>query len=399
MSDNYGDIAELIAQGEDSFTQYKANIHDSKKLAEEMVAFSNAEGGVILVGIGDNGEIIGVTSEDIHRLNQLISNTANENIKPPIYPLVQLEQLSGKQILIIRVRKGSARPYATSSGHYLTKSGADKRKMSPEELKRLFAESGGLSADESVINGSTMGDLNSELIYQFLEKRDNPIYQDLVAERIALTTVCENLDLIKNNEITLAGNLLFGKVPQRLSRSFYVQCVHIDGNDISSEYYLSRDNFYGTLSSLYSQTLNFIKSSLQRRQNGNRFNSPGELEIPEICLIEAIINALIHRDYYINSTIKVLLFTNRLEIISPGKLPNSLTVDKIRSGLSIHRNPILNSIGQYLLPYSGLGSGIRRIEKNYPEVEFLNDSDKEQFCCRFWRDNGSGILPTAQKTQ
>ena len=102
-------------------------------------------------------------------------------------------------------------------------------------------------------------------------------------------------------------------------------------------------------------------------------------------MTEAFINALRQRDYWISSSIKVFIFEDRVEIISPGKLPNSLSVEKVRLGISIHRNPILNSLGQYLMPYSGLGSGIRRNEDHYPLVKFINDTDKEEFRCVFFR--------------
>lgn len=101
----------------------------------------------------------------------------------------------------------------------------------------------------------------------------------------------------------------------------------------------------------------------------------------ELVLTEIIINALVHRDYYINASIKIFIFHSRVEIISPGKLTNSLTIEKIKSGLSIHRNPILNSICKTVLPYSGYGSGIKRVLNIYPDIELINDSDKEEFKC------------------
>jgi len=105
------------------------------------------------------------------------------------------------------------------------------------------------------------------------------------------------------------------------------------------------------------------------------------LEIDERILTELIVNALVHRDYYINSSIKIFMFNNRVEIISPGKLTNLLTVEKIKNGISIHRNPILNSISKTILPYSGYGSGIKRILSIDPNVEFINDTLKEEFKC------------------
>ena len=143
---------------------------------------SNAEGGQLILGVSDDHRIKGLSPEDLHRLTQLISNTANENVKPPIYPLVQQFQVEGKQLLLVQVRKGSARPYATNSGVYLTKSGADKRRMSPEELRQLFAESGGLSAEEGLLTDSGLMDLNSESLQVFLRKRDLQVYEDLIQE-------------------------------------------------------------------------------------------------------------------------------------------------------------------------------------------------------------------------
>ncbi|MBA4057328.1 MAG: ATP-dependent DNA helicase, partial [Marivirga sp.] len=92
-----------------------------------------------------------------------------------------------------------------------------------------------------------------------------------------------------------------------------------------------------------------------------------------------IVNSLIHRDYFIKSSIKVFIFDNRIEIISPGKLPNSLTIDKIKSGTSISRNPILFSNARYLLPYIGVGSGIPRALNSYPNIDLINDTEREIF--------------------
>ena len=374
-------IFEKVRLGEDSHTQFKINIFESRSLAEEMVAFSNAEGGVIVIGVSDTGEIAGLMEADIRRLNQLISNVASENVKPPIYPLVELITIQNKTLLIVRIRKGWNKPYCTSGGLYLTKAGADKRKMSPEELKRLFAQSANIFADESIIRGSDITDINSELFFHFLTKKDKETYIDLKAGRLDLTTILHNLDLMRESQLTLAGNLLFGMNPQHYCKSFFVQCVHFSGKDVDVDRFIAKETITGTLSEMYKQCLNFIRSNLKRLQDDSNFNTPGMLEIPEEALIEVIINALIHRDYYIQSTIKAFIFDDRIEIINPGRLVNSLSIEKIRNGISIHRNPILNSLGQYMLPYSGLGSGIRRIVRYCPDVVFINDVDQEMFTC------------------
>ena len=184
------------------------------------------------------------------------------------------------------------------------------------------------------------------------------VYNELKAGKLSFEYVLQNLELLRNGHLTIAGNLIFGLEPQRFSPSFYVDAVYFDGNDITTNQFISKATLKGTFEKLYDDSLSFITTKLKRVQKDKNFNSNAILEIDEEVLSELIVNALVHRDYYINSSIKIFMFHNRVEIISPGKLTNSLTIEKIKSGISIHRNPILNSICKTVLPYSGYGSGI-----------------------------------------
>ena len=309
-----------------------------------------------------------------------------DSVKPPIHPQTENLTVEGKKLIIVTINQGINKPYATSSGDYYIKSSSDKKKISQEQLRRLFAESRNLYADEDVLLKTNITDINTELFYQFVSKEDAIIYEDLKNGDLKLETILENYGVIENKNLTLSGNLLFGLLPQKFSPSFYVDCVAFIGNDISSTEFLSENRIKGTLKTLYVESLAFIKSHLKRRQSDKDFNSLGKLEIDEIVLSELIINALIHRDYYINSPIKLFIFDNRVEIISPGKLTNSLTIEKIKKGLSIHRNPILNSLAKYVLHYSGRGSGIKRVFSINPNVELINDTDKEEFKCIIYRE-------------
>jgi predicted HTH transcriptional regulator len=125
--------------------------------------------------------------------------------------------------------------------------------------------------------------------------------------------------------------------------------------------------------------MGFINRNMRKLPEIDGFNSLRKWEIPKQVFEEIIVNALIHRDYYISSTIKVFIFRNRVEIISPGKLPNALTIDNVKSGISVVRNPVLHSIARYILPYVGLGTGIYRALTLYPDIEIENKTDTEQF--------------------
>ncbi len=327
------------------------------------------EGGVLLIGVDDKGTVIGLDNQQLSRLNQLISNTANENVKPPVYPLTDIVEVQNKKIVAVHVRKGAARPYQTSKGVFLTKSGSDKRKMSTEELRRLFATSQRLFADEEILYGSAIGDINTEAVYDFLQKDNPDILEDLKKDTLSTRVVFQNLGLLSEGAMTLAGNLLFGKVPARFTPSFCIDCVHFVGDSIDAEHFIDKLTVRGTLRTQYEGAMQFLRNNLHRIPLDDGFNAQTRLEIDERVLGELVVNALIHRDYYIQSSVKVFVFSSRVEIISPGKLPNSF------------RNPVLNSISKSLLPYSGYGSGIKRVLRLNTAVDFINDLERELFIC------------------
>jgi predicted HTH transcriptional regulator len=375
------ELIERISNGEDSFTQFKRESIPAKDLAKEFVSFLNAEGGILIFGVDDSGEIKGLSFDEIEKLGQLIGNSAEQNVKPPFHPIVENIAIGESKLVIVHIPKGVSKPYATSSGDYYIKSSSDKKKISQEELRRLFAESKRLYADEEIVHGSDITDLDTSLFYRFLEKDNVSVYEELRSGKLQLSQVLENLELSRENQLTLAGNLIFGIKPQKFSKSFYIDCCYFDGNDISVDKYISKKTIDGNLLTMFNNSLDFLKSNLISFQDGVDFNSSSTLEIDERVLTELIVNALVHRDYYIQSSIKIFIFHDRVEIISPGKLTNSLTVEKIKNGISIHRNPILNSICKNVLPYSGYGSGIKRAISINENIVFENDIEKEQFIC------------------
>ncbi|MDQ7046100.1 MAG: putative DNA binding domain-containing protein [Sulfurovum sp.] len=375
------ELIERISKGEDSYTQFKVQAVSSKDLAKEFVAFANAEGGILIFGVADDGEIKGLSLDEIESLGQLIGNVADNNVKPPIHPLIQNMIIDDKKVIVIFVKNGISKPYKTSSGVFYTKSGADKKIISDEELRRLFAQSKRLFADEEPINGTDISHLNQQLFDKFLEKYDKKLYRELKNSDLDFIRLLQNFDIMRGENLTLAGNLIFGIDPQRFNKSFYVDCCYFDGNDISVTKYINERRIYGDFETLYTKATDFLKSNLINRQVDENFNSNGVPEISYEVIGELVVNALIHRDYHINSSIKIFIFHNRVEIISPGKLYNSLTVEKIKIGTSIRRNQTLDRICNNILPYTGRGSGIKRVLSIDPDVEFINDMDKEEFKC------------------
>ena len=259
--------------------------------------------------------------------------------------------------------------------------GEDKKIMSDEELKRLFSEPKRLYADEEILARTSINNLNTQLYYLYLEKHNKDVFEELEKGVLELEKLLENEMIMRNGSLTLSGNIIFGINPQRFSPLFYIDCCSFNGNEVYVNEFISKKRILGTFEKLYDDSMGFVKSNLKFKQVEKDFNSNAVLEIDERVLGELITNALIHRDYYINSSIKVFIFHNRVEIISPGKLTNSLTIENIKSGRSICRNPTLDSICENILPYTGYGSGIQRVLNINPNVEFINDIELEQFKC------------------
>jgi predicted HTH transcriptional regulator len=162
------------------------------------------------------------------------------------------------------------------------------------------------------------------------------------------------------------------------------------GNDIGENNYRSKpEDLTGIIPELFKQGMLYVKSCIKYLQNGQGFNSHGIPEISIIALEEVLQNALIHRDYFKNAPIRLLIFDNRVEIISPGKLPNSLTVEEVKYGNPVIRNNQMALFASRTLPYSGLGSGLRRAFANQPDMKLENDVEGEQFIVRFPRKTGS----------
>jgi ATP-dependent DNA helicase RecG len=228
-----------------------------------------------------------------------------------------------------------------------------------------------------------VNDLDIRLFSEYFKKEFEMSFEE---KGFVLEEALKAKKVMRNNHLTLAGLLFFGKEPQSFRPAFTVKTVMYAGNDIGGDNYRSKpEDLTGTIPELFKQGMLYLKSCIKYLQDGQGFNSHGKPEISLISLEEILQNALIHRDYFKNAPVRLLIFDNRIEIISPGKLPNSLTVEEIKYGNPVIRNNQIVLFASKTLPYSGLGSGMRRALANQPNLELENDVEGEQFIVRFPR--------------
>lgn len=383
------ELIELISRGEDSRTQFKRSqdVTNAKSLAGEIVAFANSKGGKILIGVDDDGVIIGLSSDDIRRINQLIANTATNCIRPPINPETENISVGERLVMVVSIPEGISKPYADSDGVFWVKSTSDKRRVTArEEIQRIFQAVDLVHADGVPVQGTTVGDLDMDHLGEFFTKRyGEKIDEALDRAGIPVSRLLNNLGLAQESTLNLAGLLLFGRDPQRHRPAFVVKAVSFIGNDPAGVKYRDSEDIGGCLRDMHARTMSFITRNLHWIQGSKDFNTEGDLEIPTIAIEELVVNMFLHREYFISAPWRVMIFDNRVELISPGALPNNLTIENIRNGVSVIRNPLIASFATKELPYRGIGTGILRALAAVPGLELESDLERNLFTARIPR--------------
>ncbi len=353
------ELIELINKGESHHLEFKLEDENNGDFAKTIVAFANTDGGKILVGVDDTGNIRGVT--DIDKIMLRVDDIAINHCEPPITVLQESIVKDDHKVVIVHIEKGSQRPYKTKSGQYYVRSSNRCRQASREELLRIFQSTESLYYDELPVNRAKISDIDYFAFKSFL--RD---YLELnLEDEEELKNYLVNFHLLTrvSNTPTITGILFFGKEPQKFLTEGRIVCASIGGTDIG-EAVLSTNNLTGTIPKMLSDVESFFKNNLRKEHNIRDFAPESNYEIPLTALREAVVNAIAHRDYTISSPIRILIFTDRVEVHSPGTLPNTVTIESMKVGGShVLRNPTIYNILVKMRMVTDLGSGVRRIIK------------------------------------
>src|SRR5574343_589292 len=309
-------LLERVALGEHTRQQFKRSFTNPDALAAELAAFANSGGGTLLVGVNDDGSLAGLDAAELRRLNQMLSNASSQHVRPPLHPHTHNVQTHTGLVMVVTVPNGLAKPYLDQQGRIWVKQGADKRHVTArEEMQRMFQSGGLVYADVVPVTGTTSADLDEAAFRRYLAQHFSA---DTALAGLPLDALLQNLGLGDGRELTLAGLMLFGRNPLRWRPAFTVKAVAFFGNSIADSHYQDSQDFSGTLPTQYAEALAFIKRNLRRVQGNQGFNSPGILEVPEVALQELLVNALVHRDYFTSASIRILVFRDHIDIVSPG---------------------------------------------------------------------------------
>ena len=409
------DVLKQIEAGEVSGVQFKERILDKYDIACELVAFSNSHGGKLVVGIKDKtGEINALSYSEVQETTNLLSDIASENVVPSILIKIDTVEVEDGNLVVATVKEGLNKPYHDNKGIVWVKNGADKRKVFDNaELAEMMTDCGSFAPDEAGVRDATVNDLDATTIKQFLGNRFDRVLEnkgltgdafneaslDMICSAIAKGHDCEkilrNLRFIRpDGTLTVAAMLLFGKYTQRWLPMMTAKCICFAGNSVGSKVFRDKVNdadMEGNLLHQYDTIMDFFTRNLHNVQVGDEFNSMGKLEIPYTSLVEFTVNSLVHRSLNMKAPVRIFIFDNRVEIHSPGALPNGLTIDDIKAGTSMPRNMFLFNNAIYLLPYTGVGSGITRALDENIKVTFMNNDKSQEFVITVWREESNEV--------
>ena len=371
MSMTRTDLLEIIRNGENSGVEFKRDVVQNRDLAKELVAFANFEGGIVLLGVEDDGSVSGITRD---KPEEFVMTTCRDKVRPGLIPFYEVvkDVGPGKDVAVVRVSRGFDvhTLWHDNKNTYFIRVGTQSREPTPEELGRLFQQLGGFRAELRPVSGATLADLDiRRLRNYFVRVRQQDVPDD--GDEAAWKTLLFNTEIMVDDGVTVSGVLLFGRTPNRFLPQAGIDAAAFPG---ASKDYAAREraalrgpmtpllNDGGEIveAGLVEQALAFVNRNVavvsQLEAGGARREEMPAY--PTEAVREAIVNALVHRDYLLSSTdIELSIYDDRMEIVSPGRLPNGITPARMLTGCRAARNQLIKDVMRdyRYLEHSGMG--------------------------------------------
>ncbi len=370
---NKTDLLEIIRNGENSAVEFKRDDVQPVDFAKEIVAFLNFQGGVILLGIDDDclATIRGTTRQN---LEEWVVNICRDKVKPEVIPFYETFEVESKSVVVCTFSRGLYVHHLWHNHHryYYIRVGSANREASSEELQRLFQQRGQIRFDLKSVPGATFEDLDMLRLKNYfrdIREQQIPPDDDMEAWQQLLVNT-EIMATDQNRHIpSVGGILLFGKNPNRYLPQAGISASAYQGQEKDYKT-IERDMIRGPVVARFNETGEIVDTGLVERaiefvrrnthsrsylENGKRIDKP---DYPSEAIREAVVNAIAHRDYTITGTdIEISIYNDRLEIVSPGRLPNIMTIERMKAGCRATRNELIKEVlrDYHYVEATGLG--------------------------------------------
>lgn len=354
------DLSSLLTAGPSARTAFLPARTSRQTLAETLAALANADGGVVLLGVSPRGSV--QAGADAPALRDMALDAALLTDPPIILPSPQVTQVDpDAELVLVQVPEGLPHVYSLK-GVYWTRNGPANRPLTTSELRQLLLDRSESGFESKAVAGATVADLDENRINRYLDQVGLPPNADagqaLLSRGCLTRRTSEGLP-VDEPLPTVAGLLLFGRDPQRFLRSAEVICVRYAGEVMGDEFV--RQDTTGVLADQVRQAEAFVTSNMRRGMRIRGLAREESTEYPLPVVREAIVNAIAHRDYSIRGEgTRVLMFSDRLEVYSPGRLPGHVTLDNLKDE-RYSRNEAIVAVLSDIGYIERLGYGIDRM--------------------------------------
>ncbi|HVE43551.1 MAG TPA: ATP-binding protein [Gammaproteobacteria bacterium] len=383
----------IYPERESKTLEFKSRLPHFSQLIKTCIAFANAQGGQIIIGIDDKSrEVIGIDEHTRNRIYDEFPNSLYDATLPCLLIEIYEKSFDDLSVIIIDVPYSIKKPVYIKSegmeqGTYL-RVGSSTRKATKEYLEELIRENKRESYDEEIIH-EDIKILSPAILKNIYKKYSDAI---LIADKIIKKTSLQSNKYYP----TIAGTLACCETPDQYIPEAIMICTKFEGTSASSRNIIQTEEIRGNLETLVENTYLLIKSWLIREYKLQGIKLKGKTIIPEEALRESIINAVIHRKYSIPGAIKIALYEDRLEIFNPGGFPGLMDMSQLGDGTTYLRNPNLARIARKCGLVEKLGTGIRLIfdscrRAGLRKPDFIEGADSLKVVFSFLPSNDSSL--------
>jgi len=366
MLDTPDQLLQKIRLGEDSFLECKEVVFAGGKirgprreeLTDELAAFANGRGGVLVLGVADKSlDVVGIPASRLQVVERYVAEIVRDSIEPPldaVIEFVELPDAKGQPHAVVRIQISRSAFVHKSPSGYFRRVGSSKREVKSEELSRLFqqrSQAGAFRFDEQILESVRPSGLMPDLIRRFRTAQTQDA-DAVLAEKLGLLRTGDN-----GLRATIAGALFGAARPDRWLPHAYIQAVAYRGGGIGesgdlANYQLDAKDIFGPLDAQIAEACKFVA----RNQKVGASKFMGRVDHPQYdmtAVFEALVNAVAHRDYSMHgSKIRLRMFADRLELYSPGELPNTLTLDALAYRQATRNETITSLLARMPVPDS-----------------------------------------------
>lgn len=380
---------------EDHLVDFKLQPDNPANIAKTLIAFANGKGGRLIIGVADKTrEPVGINEDQLYEMEEWISNVAFSHCQPVIRPYISIEHCEKKALLVVTIYPGTSKPYhlkglPPDQGTYI-RVGSSNRLADTATIRELERQALNISFDEEIYRQADISVLEPHIVQKYLEIREQK--RHIPPEKVDLNLLSKLKVIAKEGDSyypTYGGLLLYSSDPTEYLPKAQIRCARFKGT--RPDEFIDKLDLKGPVLDIVNEAIKFVKRNIRLGAKVNGVYLEEQYEYPIEAIREAVINAVVHRDYSIDADIRLAIYDDCIELTSPGLLPTNISIESLGTGASVVRNRVLARNLKEMALFEEWGRGTRIIKDRMHDwglnVEFAEIN--RDFRVIFW---GKGLV-------